>query len=523
MRDFGSYYRDPFNTQEVEVLEGPSSVTSGRGSTGGVVEQSSKSAGLTPFISGDATIGTDLTRRITFDIDQPLPMLGKGAAFRLNVMGDENNVAERDVAENRRFGAAPTLALGLGTATRWTFSYLHENEDDNPDYGIPWLLNGAAPVPRQNYYGFQNGNYLRTYDDIGTSRVEHDVNKHITMRDQLRYANYIRDVLITEPQIVTPVTVGEPLSDMVVTRHEIGVNSIESLLDEQLDATIQFQTGFLKHKVVTGIEATRETSDPTRPTYTNVPTTSLLDPDPNQAFAGTATITSIVHTTAVSEAAYALDTIGLGRHWDLTGGFRWDRFDTNYLQSVAPASAFDRIDIMPSWKGALVYKPVSNGSIYIDAGTSFNPSAESLSLSAATANLPPEKNKTYEAGSKWEFDHNRLSLNGAVFRTVKTNAREPDPDNPSARRARGNPARGWSGDHSQRPYYESLADARELCPARQRGGQLAVLSGRGWISAGERSEEYLQHVEHVPFAMALGSGARRKLCIQPDGERDSAA
>ena len=37
MRDFGSYYRDPFNTQEVEVLQGPSSVTFGRGSTGGVV------------------------------------------------------------------------------------------------------------------------------------------------------------------------------------------------------------------------------------------------------------------------------------------------------------------------------------------------------------------------------------------------------------------------------------------------------------------------------------------------------
>ena len=43
MRDFGSYYRDPFNMEEVEVLQGPSSVTFGRGSTGGVVNQASKS------------------------------------------------------------------------------------------------------------------------------------------------------------------------------------------------------------------------------------------------------------------------------------------------------------------------------------------------------------------------------------------------------------------------------------------------------------------------------------------------
>ena len=59
MRDFGSYYRDPFNTQEVEVLQGPSSVTFGRGSTGGVVNQSTKTPGLSRFISGDLDFGTD--------------------------------------------------------------------------------------------------------------------------------------------------------------------------------------------------------------------------------------------------------------------------------------------------------------------------------------------------------------------------------------------------------------------------------------------------------------------------------
>ena len=59
MRDFGSYYRDPFNIQEVEVLQGPSSVTFGRGSTGGVVNQATKMPGMTRFISGDADFGTD--------------------------------------------------------------------------------------------------------------------------------------------------------------------------------------------------------------------------------------------------------------------------------------------------------------------------------------------------------------------------------------------------------------------------------------------------------------------------------
>jgi catecholate siderophore receptor len=429
MRDFGSYYRDPFNTQEVEVLEGPSSVTFGRGSTGGVVNQASKSPGLSRFISGDLDFGTDLTRRVALDVNLPVPSLGNTAAFRLNVMGDEGNVAGRDVAENRRFGIAPSLAWGLGTPTRFTLSYFHQNADDIPDYGIPWLLNGPAPVNRNNYYGFKNGNYLRTYDDIGTAKVEHDVNSHITFRDQLRYANYVRDVLITEPQVPSGVTLSTPLSAIDITRHEIGVNSVESFLDEQLDMTAHFNTGLIHHEVVTGIEAGRETSDPTRPTWTNVPTTGLLDPNPEQNLSGTETITSVVHTTSLSAAAYLLDTMKLGAHWDLTGGVRWDRFDTDYAQTVAPASAFHRVDEMPSWRTALVYKPVAIGSFYFAAGTSFNPSAESLSLSASTANLPPEKNRTFEFGTKWDLPNGRLSLRSAIFQTTKLNAREPDPDN----------------------------------------------------------------------------------------------
>lgn len=430
MRDFGSYYRDPFNTEEVEVLQGPASVAFGRGSTGGVVNQATKTPGLLRFISGDADFGTDLTRRGTLDINLPVSQLGEGAAFRLNVMGNEGNIAGRDVAENRRVGIAPSLSLGLGTPTRWTFSYFHQNANDIPDYGIPWLFNGPAPVPRNNYYGFKDDNYLRTYDDIGTAKVEHDANDRVMVRNQFRYANYVRDALITEPQVPSSVTLDTPLAAIDITRHEIGVNSVESFLDEQLDMTARFQTGFIRHNIVTGVEVGRETSDPTRPAWAGVPTTSLRNPDFNESLSGEQAINSIVHTTANTAGAYLLDTMNLGKHWDLAGGFRWDRFDTDYKQLVEPASAFNRVDQMPSWRAALVYKPVSIGSIYFDAGTSFNPSAESLSLNAGNASLPPEKNLTYEFGSKWDFPHSRLSLRTALFQTEKLNAREPDPTNP---------------------------------------------------------------------------------------------
>ena len=42
VRDQGSYFRDVFNIQSVEVIKGPSSSYFGRGSTGGIINQVSK-------------------------------------------------------------------------------------------------------------------------------------------------------------------------------------------------------------------------------------------------------------------------------------------------------------------------------------------------------------------------------------------------------------------------------------------------------------------------------------------------
>src|SRR4029079_2191667 len=46
VRDFGSYYRDSFNYEQVEALEGPAGIQFGRGSTGGVINQESKIPGM---------------------------------------------------------------------------------------------------------------------------------------------------------------------------------------------------------------------------------------------------------------------------------------------------------------------------------------------------------------------------------------------------------------------------------------------------------------------------------------------
>ena len=157
-----------------------------------------------------------------------------------------------------------------------------------------------------------------------------------------------------------------------------------------------------------------------------------------------------MHTKSKSLGVYFVDTLHLGRLFELSGGVRWDRFDTSYnlYQPTPPAGGtvtptvapISRIDEEPSYRAAIVYKPSSKGSIYFDYGTSFNPAAESLSLSVGLANssAAPEENESYEAGVKWSFLNGRLQAEGAVFRTEKDNARETDPTNSNNIVAAGN-------------------------------------------------------------------------------------
>src|SRR5579862_1084846 len=83
MTDFGNYNRDPFNLEAIEVLKGPSSAEFGRGSSGGVVNQESKTPQLRAFTEGTLQWGTDHTERGTLDVNLPLGGI-PNAALRLN-------------------------------------------------------------------------------------------------------------------------------------------------------------------------------------------------------------------------------------------------------------------------------------------------------------------------------------------------------------------------------------------------------------------------------------------------------
>jgi len=447
MRDFGNYFRDPFNLEQIEVLQGPASMVFGRGSTGGAVNSVTKEANLRPRIFGGVNVGTDSTKRVAVDVNEPLPELGEGGAVRLNAMGHDGAVAGRDGGEQSRWGVGGSLALGLGTPTRMVLNYLHQNNNDVPDYGLPWFGTEVAQVPRNNYYG-TNSDYQKAKADIVTAKVDHDFSDDLRLHTQLRYGNYSRQNRITEPQInTTAFPVGTPPANVTVSRNVFAGFAKETFVSGQADLNATLQTGPLEHKIITGAEVGRERSAPWFGFAQGVPGTNLLNPEKNALFVSTGTPPSVIaDTTANSVGVYALDTIKINEMFQVVAGIRWDSFRVNYgaTRYTAATGAYlsdERVihtDKIFSYRGGIIYKPMEIGTVYFSFGTSFNPSAESLTFITAArggfgignAFLDPEKNKSFEVGTKWDLLDGRLAANAAVFRITKDNARVPNPTTP---------------------------------------------------------------------------------------------
>ena len=423
VRDLSPQSRDPFNLEQVEVVKGPGSVYTGRGSTGGSINLLNKTPGLKRSFGGTLDFGTDRTRRATADINVPV---GDSVAFRLNLLAHHSGVAGRDVVKFDRWGVAPSLTFGLGKPTRATVSYYKLKQDNISDYGIPWVpvTNNAlvefrdrpAPVPRNTFYGLRNRDFEKLNSDLVTLRFEHDFNDGLSLRNQLRYANSSRDSIATPPRFANN-------NSTTINREMRSWQTEDRAWDNQTDFIARFSTGKVEHALVTGFDLTRENNTRKTRTASNMLTT-LLNPNPDDLFTGPITTGPIIgDVTANSQALYLFDTAKFGQKWELNGGLRWDRFDADGITTTGvPVS---RVDRMLSVRGGLVFKPLPQGAIYGSYGTSLNPSLEGLSYNTANTVIDPEKTYTVEAGSKWGFFSGRVLLSGAIFRVEKLNARTP--------------------------------------------------------------------------------------------------
>lgn len=434
IRDFASYTRDTFNIEQVEVVKGPASAQTGRGSTGGYINLFTKQPELRTVVSGTVGVGAPDYFRATADLNvSGVDMgIGGGTAARVNLLYHNVDAPGRDFVNTKRWGIAPSVAFGLGTSTRAIVTYMLLDQDNVPDYGIPFVpatftgLPGyqdePAPVDYDNYYGLLERDYEDLRTNILTFALEHDLSDDIRLANTTRYGHATRDSIYSSPRFLNNV-------DLLITPQTQSRDTVDTILLNQSNVFAKFATGSLAHDLIGGFEISRERSENQLRTITPGTPTDLYDPDPERPWDGTIVDTpgGLVKAKADTVAAYLFDTIHFNENFLFTGGLRWERYESSF-QPAAPAAELERTDTSLTWRAGLTYKPTRHLSIYAGAGTSVNPSIENLTQTTPTtavAALKPEKSRTFEVGAKWDALEGKLLLTGALFRIEKTNSRTP--------------------------------------------------------------------------------------------------
>ena len=462
-RDRGQYYRDVFALDAVEVLMGPSSMLFGRGSTGGVINQVSKQPRLKPSNEVSAALTSNGLLRSTVDVNRPL---SGTSAFRIAAMAQQGNATSRDQNTVQDFGLAPSIRLGIGTPTRITLSALLQHNRDMADYGLPPLNGAPARVNRNTAFGYTDD---RTIQDVTAfnALVEHRFSQTLSVRNQTQFNQVVTDARETAPQTIgligpTGFTPLNPANTSAAATGALGVRLQshdrrirDTSLFNQTELSARFETGTVKHSLLSGLELGHDqynNQNTVRNGFCNgapmnaagavtgyVGCEALVNP----AYASTpinvpGTPANLATGSATTLGMYVNDTLEINPRFKLVGGLRYDRYAASISNSINSSNTAGNTTLaradqtvgFASVRAGALWQPDEVQSWYVSYSTSFNPSLEQLvSTTGISQPLPPQRNRAWEVGGKWEPQGGNLSLNAAAFQITQFNARSQNSDN----------------------------------------------------------------------------------------------
>lgn len=470
-RDLGNYFRDPFYVDQIEVIKGPNSAFSGRGSAGGTINFVTKKPLLEDRNRIETSIGTDSLMRLTGDFNR---RINDNSAFRLNVMHHGQDGHGRDVVEQDRHGLYGAYIWGLQGDTQVEVDFLHTRQDNIPDQGIPIDREGFSGDPGElgsngrtpggqrasdgyytgkvppgldysNYYGHTDDYQKIDVNQLGLA-VTHYLNENLSLRNQFRVSQVENDSITSSPRIKIPEAAwgSGDFSQAEVQGDLKPRDQTDRSFFNQTDLLVSFDTGNISHDLVVGAELGYVDIENDRRPDQSGPRTSLYDPErrvrPEAYYDG-----SSHRLESEQLGLYVLNVAALSPQWDLHTGVRWDRVemtatDKGYAEPLGPIS---RTDSEFSGNLGLVFKPSANGTVYASVGTAFDVTGtfdrglvqlagggdatqggrEDI-VDVNAFDTDPERTVAYELGTKWTIANNLL-VSAALFRTDKTNARTP--------------------------------------------------------------------------------------------------
>ena len=452
IRDLGAVTRDVFNIEQIEVVKGPAGADTGRGASAGYINLITKLPQIDNFVEGTVTVGDASRKRASVDVNQKVM---ENTAVRLNAVWQDNGVPGRDFVKKKTYGIAPSVAFGLNTGTRFFLYSQHVRQDNTPDGGIPAIgwqgytvaptvaapvaaaLLAAPKVNSDNFYGSPSDRE-KVKADMVTAKLEMDLGGGTTVRNVSRYGRTHMDRTLTGIISIfaapvagdaqtTGIVTADP-STWKISRSRQRVDQTNDILANQTSLSTSFNTGSVKHDLVTGLELMYESQQTLgfATTGLTIPYANLYRPNVADALPTPYATGADSDGSTTTQAVYALDTLALTDALKLTLGLRTEHYTIRtttgtLANNVVTNAKYSAGKWITSWNAALLYKLAENGTVYAAAGNSLTPPGSGnfvLSASGQAAGTADAQETTnYEIGTKWDLLNKRLNLTAALYRS----------------------------------------------------------------------------------------------------------
>lgn len=303
-------------------------------------------------------IGTDALKRASLDVNH---VIADEAAVRVNLMAHDANTPGRDEVSGNRWGIAPSVTFGLTTPTKVTLEYYHFENNDIPDYGIPYdqATGRPADVDPNNFYGLLSRDFRDNNDDTASVLISHDFSNDMQFTSTSVYSRNTNYYIVTNPDDTTG-----NVANGYVWRNTKSRHSVTKTLATQLQLAGEAKLAGFTNRFAIGTEFSNERTS--NLSYTvdtgngrnagcndallaNYNCTLLSKPNPHDPWVGSVTLgTDATVTETDTRSVYAFNTIELNESWMINGGVRWDDYSTAVQNSTSSLSNDDDFFKLPT-------------------------------------------------------------------------------------------------------------------------------------------------------------------------------
>ena len=427
--------------RQIEILEGPGSALFGSGPPGGTINIVHYDPSPVFHYGSSLQAGSFGTITNSNYVTGPTTIDGLNYRLDTTFSGTEGF---RDLP-NRDYEVRPEFSWHVNDHT-FTFALDARHIEQTPDsYGLIYL-NGSpiTGVPSTAKYStpfsFAHQDYIRpTFTD------KWDITDYLTINNRFSYTQRDIDVMRNNDSMSASGT--HIVGDELVGRQLRSQNDSDGSFDYQFEPVWKFDTGSIRHTLVTGFEYQHQVIDTQRttadlPNITNIyaPTPAELNPAGLRFQCDAKHSCDDDHLMADFYGLYATDQMDLTDKWKLRLGVRQDWYNqeldplitvptsaTNptpsaFTSTGAPIIAGNplyRNDAPVSWSAGMLYKLFPGISPYVGASKSYLSNLNSENAQDGIG--APESALQYEAGVKFSTLNDKIVLNTSVFNVSRDN------------------------------------------------------------------------------------------------------